>query len=363
MSERLLKILIYASGVVCLYAFFAIRHPVLFNAVLLEKIIPEYWENTRYGELYYFNFVRHFRHEPLPPSSVKYRFTEKHPDLDEADMLLFGDSFFDFARLETFPEALGDSLGEKTFFARMDRPLQYLAEQGYETDEEKVIIFESAERYIPTRFTVPHRADLIIDQRSPVRQEAAEIRDYLFEPNTALLYHTLLKRSYLTTGLFSLFATLKFDVFGYISEFTPVYTLEEEVPWLFYYDQLNEEPGSFYYQYTQEEIDTYCDNIADLADKLNEHYNLKMVFMGIPSKYTVNHTLINDDPYNNFLPRIQAGLEQRGVPYIPLFEEYIESQEVLYFGTDTHWNERGQQIALEKTLRTLDTLDTKYFAP
>ena len=102
MNERLLKIIIYITGIVCLYAFMAIRIPAMFNAVLKEKIIPEYWENTKYGELYYFNFIRHFRESNLPHHSEKYRFTEKHPTLDEADIYLFGDSFFDFTRTKTF---------------------------------------------------------------------------------------------------------------------------------------------------------------------------------------------------------------------------------------------------------------------
>lgn len=355
MSEKLLKILIYTAGGICLYAFIAIRHPVLFNAVLLEKIVPEYWENTRYGELYYFNFIRHFREKNLPPSGEKYRFTEKHPELEEADMLLFGDSFFDFTRLKTFPEVLADTLNQRTFYARMDYPLQYLAEHRYEAGEEKIIIYESAERYIPTRFTRSHQSELDIDPRSPVRKEIAGIRDYIFQPNTEVLYQTLLKRSYLTTGLFSLSATLKFDLFGYISDFTPVYSLDHQVPWLFYYDQLNEEPGSFYYQYSQEEIDIYCDHIADLAHKLKTNYNLKMVFMGIPSKYTINHELLNNDSYNDFLPRLQEGLSERGVPYIPLYDEYEKAADILYFGTDTHWNEKGQRIAIDKTVHIINS--------
>jgi hypothetical protein len=270
-------------------------------------------------------------------------------------MLLFGDSFFDFTRLKTFPEELGDTLNQRTFYARMDRPLQYLAEREYASDKEKTIIFESAERYIPTRFTELHQVELKVDPRSPLRKKMADVRDYIFVENTESIYQTLLKRSYLTTGLFSMSATLKFDVFNYISDFTPVYSLEQEVPWLFYYDQMNDEPGSFYYDYSQEEIDNYCDNIADLASKLSEHYNLKMVFMGIPSKYTINHRLLNDDLYNQFLPRIHEGLAERGIPYIPLYREYNDSDDILYFGTDTHWNEKGQKIALKKTVETLNS--------
>ncbi len=132
MNEKLLKTIIYIAGALCLYAFIAVRVPGMFNAVLKEKIIPEYWENTKYGELYYFNFIHQFREDGLPPHSQKYRFSEKHPSVEEADLLLFGDSYFDFTRMKTFPERLGDTLGKRTFYARMDRPIQYLEEHGFE---------------------------------------------------------------------------------------------------------------------------------------------------------------------------------------------------------------------------------------
>ena len=357
MNERLLKIVIYIAGIVCLYAFMAIRITPMFNAVLKEKIIPEYFENTKYGELYYFNYIRHFRESDLPHHSEKYRFSEKHPTLDEADIYLFGDSFFDFTRTKTFPESLGDTLHQKAFYARMDRPLQYLAEHKFDNSQEKILIYETVERYIPTRFTEPHKESLIVDRRSDLRKKGAAIRDFIFMRNKDLLYWTLLSRNYLTTGIFSFITTLKFDVFKYISGMTPVYYLEDERPWLFYYEQVNEEESSFYYQHSQDEMDTYCDNIADLASKLYTHYNLKMVFMAIPSKYTIYHTLLNDDPYNDFLPRIHAGLEERGIPVIPLYEDYINSEEVLFFGTGSHWNATGLSIAIDNTVDLLDSLN------
>jgi hypothetical protein len=81
-----------------------------------------------------------------------------------------------------------------------------------------------------------------------------------------------------------------------------------------------------------------------------------MVFMVIPSKYTINHTLLNNDPYNNFIPRIYKGLEERGVPVIQIYEEFKNSDEVLYYGTDTHWKSNGVTIALEKTVDLIETL-------
>ncbi len=358
MNEKLLKALIYISGIVCLYAFIAVRVPPMFNAILKEKIIPEYWENTEYGELYYFGLVKHFREEGLPKYHEKYRFTEKQPSLEEADILMFGDSFFDFTRMTTFPERLGDTTHQRAFYARMDRPLQYFGEHQFSNTEEKIIIFESAERYIPERFVEAHSMLPPPDPRSGIRKAVADVRDIIFQDNTDVLNGTLVARSVFTTGLYSASTTLKFDLFKYITDMTPVYSLEEEMPWLFFHDQVNDDPSSFYYRHSQEEIDTYCDNIADLALKLDEYYKLKMVFMAIPSKYTIYHTLVNEDTYNNFLPRLYAGLKARGVPYIPIYDEFMEAKKEgwIYYGTDTHWTPKGLDIALNKTLEVLESL-------
>ncbi len=223
--------------------------------------------------------------------------------------------------------------------------------------EEKILLYESAERYIPTRFSAPHLRIQSWIQGAGSGSRWLAVRDIIFQENTDVLYSTFLSRNILTTDLYSLSTTLKFNVFGYITDNTPKYYLGGEIPWLFYYDQLNGEPSSFYYQHTDQEIDTYCDNIADLAGKLYKKYKLKMVFMSIPSKYTINHGLLNNDPYNNFLPRIYAGLEERGIPVIRLYDDFKNSEEVLYYGTDTHWRENGLLIALDKTLEMLGTLD------
>ncbi|MGC9341869.1 MAG: alginate O-acetyltransferase AlgX-related protein, partial [Bacteroidales bacterium] len=205
----------------------------------------------------------------------------------------------------------------------------------------------------------PHEFMPYQDNRSGVRKAIADVRDMIFLENTEVLYSTLLMRSYFTTGIYSFISTTKFDVFNYITDKTPKYIVDEQKPWLFYFDQLNGEPSSFYYKHSQEEIDTYCNNIKDLADKLYDNYKMKMVFMAIPSKYTIYHDLLNDDKYNNFIPRLYAGLEKRGIPVIPVYEDFIEAEDTIYYGTDTHWNKKGLSIALDNAVEVLDSLNIK----
>jgi hypothetical protein len=361
MKQKTLKIFIYILGFVSLCMFVAIRVPAFFNLLAKDKVVPEYWENTKYGELYNFNRISHFK-EVLPPATIKYRFTKKHPDLNEADIITFGDSFFDFSRIPTFPERLGDTLHKRVFYARYDYPLNTLAEKNYRKGSPRVLIYETAERYIPLRFSKPQENEYKPDTRSDLRKRFALLWHGAFIKDSEVRYSLLLTRSYFTEKIYSMIATLKFDAFGYIAETTPVYALNQKVPWLFYYEEVNKDNTSFYYKHSDKEIETYCDNIADLRKKLKDRYNLDMLFFPMPCKYTIYHKFINQDPYNNLLPRIYKGLEKRGVPVIKVYDDYMQSGEILYFGTDTHWNEKGVNIALSKTLDFLKKCEPGFIA-
>jgi hypothetical protein len=361
MKQKTLHIIIYTLGFSCLCALVAIRIPGFFNILVKEKVIPEYWENTKYGELYNFNRIAHFK-EDLPPSTIKYRYTPKHPDLKAADIITFGDSFFDFTRITTFPERLGDTLHKRVYYSRYDYPLNELAENNYAKGNPKVLLYETAERYIPVRFSKPQENEYIRDTRSNFRKLMVVIWHKVFIKDSEVSYSLLLTRSYISEKVYSMIATLKFDALGYIAETTPVYSLKQKVPWLFYYEEVNKDVTSFYYKHSDEDIERYCNNIADLRNKLKDRYNLDMLFMPVPCKYTIYHKFVNQDAYNNLLPRIYKGLEKRGVPVIKLYDDFIQSKEILYFGTDTHWNKKGLDLALDKTLNYINKTGTGLIA-
>lgn len=358
MREKWLKIIIYLAGIVCIYAFLAVRIKPMFNTILTEKVLDGYWENVKYGELYYFGQVKYFR-ENLPTYSPdrKYRFTNRHPNIEDADILTFGDSFFDFSRLVTFPEQLGNTMNKKVHYARMDLPLDYLKERNYQSKETKILIYESVEYYIPIKFKQTHENNFVPDNRSLPRKAMAEARDFVFYENTENNYSLILSRSYLTSWIYTAISTFKFNVFNYITKLTPEYSLDYDIPWLFYGEHINAPMIGYDYVHSNDEIDTLCNRIASLAFQLKEYYNIQMVFFPVPAKYTICHYLINNKPYNNFLPRIYEGLEKRGVPVIKIYDDYAGSKEILYYGTDTHWNQKGQDIAIKKTIEALDSIN------
>ncbi len=353
--ENILRMAIYIAGILCLYAWISARTLPVMNTMLREKIIPEHWEFTHWGEMYYFNYIKHFREKNLPPPEQKYRFSDKHPTLEEADILIFGDSFFDFTRQKTFPERLADSLNKKVNYERFFYPLETFKRKNFSNNQPKLLIYETVERDIGIRFKESHKDTFYRDNRSEIRKKVAEVRDWIFVDMEEEMYNKMLKGSVFTTDIYSWIATVKFNLFSFISPLTPKYYLGDTTrPWLFFHKQVNDEVSSFYYRHTDEEIETYCNNIADLARKLKTNYNLDFLFIAIPNKYTIYHTLINNDEYNELLPRVYACLEKKGVPVVKLYDDFKNADKILFYGTDTHWNKNGVDIALRKTLEKLN---------
>lgn len=356
MKEKTLRIIIYIAGTVCLYAFFAVRSFPLMNAILAEKMDQETKDFSRYGELYYFSCINDFK-VPFDQQYKKYRLSERNPEITQADVLTYGDSFFDLSFQKNLPELLSDSLERKVFsYVTRDpfraNPFCLLNEGGVrKSPQSKYFIYESVERTIHEKFNESFNFQCSSNKKpaDPIHKQAI---DFVFRKNSENLYDVMLKQSYLTSKVYSAVSTLKFRSFGYISSLTSVYTTNPE-PWLFHEKEFGEQPGGYYYPYTDAEIAHYADNILALKTNLKNHYNLDLLFLPIPTKYTIYHKLVNNHTYNNFLPRLYAELDKRGVNYIDLFTDYRQSMETLYHGTDTHWNDKGVEIALGKVLKSI----------
>ncbi len=356
MKEKNLRIIIYILGIICLYAFLAVRIFPMMNAVLSEKMDPETREFNKYGDLYYNNYISHFKQD-FPAQIRKYRLSEKNPSVNEADILTFGDSFFDFSFVTTFPERLSDTLDQRVYSfvtqdASLSNPFCILNHGAYQkNDNPKYAIFETIERNIPVKFSEPYNQGC--KQNTPSISLSDEVLKFIFKNNSELLFALMLKRGYLLNHAYSYIVTLRFDLFGYMSPKTSKYKLEKS-PWLFYDKEFSDQPGGFYYKYSEKELQTYADNILQLSQNLKSSYNLNLIFMPVPNKYSIYHTVVNNDRYNDFLPRLYSELEKRGVLYVDLYREYKSSPDTFYYGTDTHWNKKGVDKALHLVLEKMN---------
>lgn len=361
MRNKILKSILILSGVICLYGLLAIRFLPLYNFVASDKLKEGYWDYHKYGELYYYGNIKHFR-EDMPTAMKKFQFKKKHPKLHEAKILTFGDSYLDWSEHTQLSERLQDSLDVPVFFEYTTDPLYLLAKNQYINNQEKFIIYERTERWIPITFG----KNTHLKTYEPSSEKNAEkrififfqrIRDFFFEERTDELLKSLISRSYIISDINSFISTLKFDLFGYISSYTPVYSLNQEKPWLFFHDQVNDDITSFYYNHSNKEIINIANNIEEVSDELQEKYNLKLIMMIIPSKFTMHHHLVDTNAsYNNFIPRLQSKLKKRSINFVDLYTSYSNSEHDMYYGTDDHWTEEGVKLSTAELIKKINEL-------
>ena len=228
----------------------------------------------------------------MPPANEKFRYSMNQADINEAEIFTIGDSFFDISRGSQYSKRIMQRTNKKVHDIYDDYPLKYLIRNHYSSGKPRLMILGFVERYIPLKFSAPHSLEYTPEKKSSkIQQDYALIRDLIFYRRSEELYDALLKRSYLTNWYYSCIATLRFDLFKQVSRLTPAYSLDHEIPWLFYHDQVNDENTSFYYHHSDAEIENICDNIKDLENKLMDNFNIRLVFLPVPAKYTLYHCI------------------------------------------------------------------------
>jgi hypothetical protein len=362
MKERILKIIMTIAFVLCTFLFLSIRFnsPAAFNLLLKHPALPEREDYTKYGENYYNSGLISYFREDMPRATYKFRFSDQNKPPQEADVLMFGDSHFDFNRQPTFAERIADSLGIKVYLNRMERPykgniLAYLNDIDYQDKNRKLVFYESSERYVIDRSSFEYQDRGIVKYYNPVRQTFKNIKDKIFNQGTDNLYNTFLKKSYLTSGIYSWVTTAKFNIFNYMNQQIQDYVIDEEKgSWAFH-----QEPVTYY---NREDISdslivACAQNIQKMQKKLSEQYNLELVYMILPEKYTMYNLKNTVSPYHQFVPRIHKEFERLGIPYINLFYDFSRKNDVLYYRTDTHWNPKGVDIAVKNALEFIRAND------
>jgi hypothetical protein len=78
---------------------------------------------------------------------------------------------------------------------------------------------------------------------------------------------------------------------------------------------------------------------------------MAFIFVPVPTKYTIYHDYADSESvYNDFLPILCQRLDENGVYCINLYPLFMSRRdEVLYWSDDTHWNEKGLQLAVDAT--------------
>lgn len=122
--------------------------------------------------------------------------------------------------------------------------------------------------------------------------------------------------------------------------------------WLYFGDTLNDYCGI---PLSDEVIHASVEHLSEIWKCCCEN-NVQFVFTVAPNKNSVYpENMPSRFPMGESgnVAQLYAGLEERGIPYVDLHEVFRNSDDTLYFQTDSHWNTKGAAFAADAILVSL----------
>ncbi len=165
--------------------------------------------------------------------------------------------------------------------------------------------------------------------------------------------HFLLTNSKLTAPFVESWNTALFARFCLLPASEPMVSLAP--PFLF--SSTETSPilsSSFYAPHDDALVLTIAKNLEEISNTLRSQYNVELIFLPVPNKFTIYHRFVTADRYDNFLPRLDEELRRRGVRTVRLYEPFLRSQEFVYHPSDSNWNRYGASITLEEVVRAIE---------
>jgi hypothetical protein len=271
--------------------------------------------------------------------------------LEQAEILTLGDSFFNSSlQSGLFADELAvksgfavHNLADSNFFEPFSYPLAYLKAIGYQPDRRRILILESVERSSLERTTTFDSAG----GSSANRLNAVAFK--LFKNNDVEYFF---KNNLVTHPVLKWVKNLRFDWFGSIDKAIGAYSLNPDM--LFYQRDLDfaalAKPAPV--------LDRAADRIADLARTLRRKYNLELLFVVVPDKYSLYRDYLDQEkPYDRYIPRLVERLRDRGVPAVDLYSAYLRFRRndtrPLYFAGDSHYTATGKIVLVDECIREL----------
>jgi hypothetical protein len=147
-------------------------------------------------------------------------------------------------------------------------------------------------------------------------------------------------------------------VLGEIDQRTPVYFKDPAM--LFYYEDIEfskTRPEKKYF-------DMMANNVYILGKNLKEKYGLELIFVAMPTKYTVYGKYDpNYEGYNNFLPSLQESLSKLKVNTVDVYSIYTDmkniDKDLLYYKADSHYTPRGKKVLVDELVKKLKEAENK----
>lgn len=296
------------------------------------------------------------------------RFREEIPSLkpsaatplEQADILTLGDSFFNSTLAsDLFANELARKAGLRVhnlhtseFFEPQSYPLSYLENIGYQTGKSRIMLLESVEREVLERGDGYNKAGL---------SSSNELDAFAFKvlKNSDLEY--FFKHNVIVRPLGKRLKNFRFQYLSIVDKSIGAYSLNPDM--LFYQRDLE----FARLKKSEAMLDSTADSIARLSETLRQRYNIDLIYLAIPNKYSVYHGLaVAESRYDGFLPRLSEKLTRRGVKNLDIYTLYSRYNKagmpLLYFSSDTHYTAYGKSVLVDacadliKKLRSADSL-------
>lgn len=278
--------------------------------------------------------------------------------LEDADIIVYADSFGE--------QSVGDGAFHMRLEKLVDRPIflerhryQYKDPPAWLKSEKagpfraKILIHLQIERNIRVRplpgknlhsIQRAAKAKTLLGRAWKAREteSASYWKSALFD-NSKIEY--VVKNSFLSRRLFDVVAMGRLRIFGKTSMLVPKVSLSPKM--LFYYESVN----SFKMSLDDRNIEKIVSRLHTTDKLLRERYDMSYVYVPIPNKYTIYHDFADElSTYNDFLPILSEKLAHRGVICVNLYPEFMRHRdEMLYWPDDTHWNDKGIELAVKMT--------------
>jgi len=345
------KILLYIILLISLFVFVNGKIPVIGRNFLTEERVHGDGKKRMFGDLYRFSRVDYYK-EAFP--YIDNPGSKFQPD--SAEIFVFGDSFFN-TMMDTVnvPMAIRNITGEKVFNSLdykgivFNNPLGFFKKFNIKTKQNRrLLVIESAERY---------------SYISALKSYLKESENYDFFYYKALITRSImlgdteywLVNSVFTEKLINFKSSFYFDNFGIISSEVSEYS---RLPKFLFY---NEEINFNMMHKPDEEIKKISENVNKLAGILDRDYNMSLIFLIIPNKYTIYGKYADSTyVYDNYIPKVYSGLNEN-TNAINMYEIYTKLRDTnhddnLYFTSDTHFNMHGRKIAINEVVKRINKI-------
>lgn len=330
--------LFFFTSFLCI-ALFVLVHmqPEFINKCLRAPEKAGYDDFRPKGDLYYMCQVDNFN-DYVPPAKYKFRESFKQSPPDSADVIIFGDSFFDHSRFPSIADRLHDSLGLKVCMIRN----YYLPDSILAKAKKGALIIAGI---VERNIIETYRED---GNNAPSNSYKTKLLNYIFPWDLERRYLLLSRRSCLTEGACDGIATFSFNFFHLYNRGIQLDSASDKI---FLGDVFRQPSKNPFKKITDLQIDSVVTQIQLTANKITRSGHA-FIFFPLPNKETIYYH--SNTPYNNFLPALYAKLKQRNIQVVDVYSLFKENAAgELYFRTDTHWNGNGISLGFNELRKIL----------